>query len=42
MAKTENRDFAFIFSEKGLINTLLKVIHSEILIVTMNFHLRLK
>ena len=43
ITKTENRDFAiFFFSEKGLIDTLAKVIRSEIVIVTVSFHLPLK
>ena len=41
MAKTKKRDFAFIFSEKCLIDTLEKVVHSEIVVVAMSFYLYL-
>ena len=39
MIKTENGDFAFIFSGKHLINTLSQINYSDIVVVTMNFHL---
>ena len=39
--KLKKRYFAFIFSEKCLINTLENVVHLEIEVVAMNFHLYL-
>ena len=39
MTKIENRDFALIFSGKRPFNTLSKINLSDIVIVTMNFHL---
>ena len=41
MAKTENRDYAFIFSEKRLFNSLSEINLSDMVIVTVNFNLHL-